>query len=236
MATIREWKSAALRDLQATGFSRRWLWELLRRLDLKVGSRVLVAGRRSLGLLRFLNKLGIESTGLDDSTPKYQRCDDAPPNVIQARPELIVPVEPHSVDAVIVSGLRVFERPLNESASLAAAANLLAAIRPGGHLVAVSAAETSLDASRDHTADCYENLLRRFGSQIELFHGRNLLRWASFLWSPNATPPTDWQVSFTLPAMALDRTGWLCRAESTTADNGEPCCGAWSGNLIRNVA
>lgn len=237
MSRFREIQSAALHDLQGTGFSRRWLWELIDRLDLTVGSRVLVAGRRSLGLMRFLSNLGIDAGGFDDTPRPYRESENETFFAGDiAESSRVESIEPHSLDAVIAGGLRAFERPLTDPSAIRTTAGLLAAIRPGGRLAIVSGAESSLDPTRDHHAGCFEAMLRLFGAQVESSEGRNLIRWAASLWSTGNSQPADWQVCFTLPPLALDRAAWVCRAEAASPRAATPCCTAWPNDELRTVA
>lgn len=224
MSTIRELRDEALLDLQGTGFSRRWLWELIRRLELTVGSRVLAVGRRTSGLARFLLNLGIDAEGRNESTDRSTLIPGA----------LELPARTY--DAVIVGGLRVYQRPLNDRDVLNVTAKLLSSIRPGGRLVVVSGADGSLDAPKDHQAECFADLLRRFGTQVDVNEGRNLLRWAASLWSSESAIPSEWQVCFSLPEIAIESETWLLRAGATDREFATPCCDAWPMQALKTVA
>ena len=224
MSTIRELRTEALLDLQGTGFSRRWLWELIRRLELTIGSRVLAVGQRTSGLARFLLNLGIDAEGRNESTGRSMLMPG----------EFEVPS--HTYDAVIVGGLRMYQRPLTDGDAFSVTAKLLSSIRPGGRFVIVSGTDGSLDAPKDHQAECYADLLRRFGMDVAVNEGRNLLRWAASLWKSESAIPSEWQVCLTLPAVAIESDAWRVRAEATDGDSPGPCCDAWPMPSLKTVA
>lgn len=216
-------KMHALHDLQQSGLPRHVVKQLVDRLGVGIGGRVLVAGRDCGRLARLLSGLGIDVAGIDDSGPPLRPSTTAGGDleIVAADPETAVPFPGRSFDAVIAGDLAAYRRSLHSPATLRTTANLLSTLRPGGKLAVVLAA----DGSALHRPQCFERHLQTFGDDVE-----TIRQTEGFLarWNPWRKEPGCRQTIFTAPAALRTRQTWLQLAAESTLHPSAMCCPAFA--------
>lgn len=217
------------RRLTQTGLPRRLVRHLVLSHEALVGTRVLDAGCGTGGLVHFFDQLGLNACGIDESPERVASASDAAPylDFRSARVDEMVPCPAHRFDLVLVRDLKVHEGSLFSLPALRATANLLASLRPGGHLVfVVRLGSVGLAEPAGHEVACYEQHLACFPGERETAGFPDgtavggALRWlpGHRLRSGHATVATR------IPAEPLMRADWLRLAERGTATHRTACC------------
>lgn len=217
------------RRLEQTGLPRRLLRHLILSHETLVGSQVLDAGCGSGELVRFLDRLGLEAFGLDESPEAVATARAAAPHLgfYEARIDETIPWAAQRFDLVLVRNLAVHGGSLFSLAALRATANLLACARPGGHLVFLARlAGDSHAGIAGHSESCYARHLACFpGERHTTGFPDGLVAAVALTWFLGGRLRSGYvTASLRVPAQPLARADWLRLAEHAAAAHGEPCC------------
>lgn len=204
------------------------LRQLLRSNDIGIGAKVLDVGCGGGEFVRYLRYLSIEGSGLCESADEAAQAGDAIPNADfhSARISQSVPLAEHQFDVVLVRKLKEYQAELFSPAALAATANLLACVRPGGRLlVLMKCMVAPADDGTGHGISCHVKQLSVFPGRCRVF-GRPIGR----QWNPLQRLLSNRQVeayltaSLQIPEDPILRAEWHRYAKQATAKNLGPCC------------
>lgn len=206
------WISAIRSDgdppLPDPGLPRRLLRYLFETGHVAIGSRVLDVGCGGGSLLRFLNELCLDATGLDESPQNIETARALAPelSLYCGRAQDPLPFAEHTFNLVLARDLSVYEGELFSYGALLSTARLLAAIRPGGHLLIVQQVPNPAPyAPSMHQDVCFLRHLQMFTKEANC--RRISTRWN---WIPWRRSTVEYQVaSVQVPVRARSLKEWL---------------------------
>lgn len=165
------------------GLPRRLLRRIFEGCPIGVGSRVLDVGCGSGELLRFLDQLCLDASGMDDSKENILAARSISPALTFAYGSASepLPFPEHHFNIVLARDLSVHNVDLLGRISLCATARLLAAVRPGGSLCLIRRKPHAVHAARshfrDHADECFRRHLDTFASDVQLSHIGDTWTW-----------------------------------------------------------
>lgn len=190
------------------GLPKRLLRHLFETGRVGIGCRVLDVGCGGGNLLRFLNQLCLDATGLDESPQNVETARALAPelDVYCGRAQDPLPFAEHTFNLVLVRDLAVYEGELFSFGALLSTARLLAAVRPGGHLLIVRQLQYSESMGPIlHQDDCYLQHLQVFTKAATCT--RISTRWNWIPWKRSAG---EYQVAgVQVPVRARSLKEWL---------------------------
>lgn len=130
-----------------------------------IGTRVLDVGCGSGEFTGYLNFLGIDAVGMDDSPETIRRARQVRPQLDfqYVRPSETLPWQPQSFDLAIVRWPHVYSGDLSLSLPLHVTANILSSVRPGGLLVLLDRVVSQPDVVESgHQLSCWVKHLSAF--------------------------------------------------------------------------
>jgi SAM-dependent methyltransferase len=205
------------------------LRQLIRDHEIGIGSKVLDVGCGVGDVVRYLRFLAIDASGLCHSADEAARASRAVPDgdFFWAAVSQGIPLAEHQFDAVLIRDLRENEGDLFSRAALAATANLLACVRPGGLLLArVRCSDESPDNGGGHTLACYAQQLSAFPGKCRVsgpstgcgkWHPLKRL----FAIRPDSAILT---ASLKIPEDPISRAEWHRLAAHASEKRSAPCC------------
>ncbi len=211
------------------GLPRKVLHHLIVKGDLAVGARILDVGCGRGELVQFLDQLGFDAAGIDDSRENIAVARHRVPSLDFRclRADEITAAGQHTLDLVLVRDFDAYRENLNSPAALKTTANLLSCVTPGGFLVfLVRSDSVSNSANCGHHIACYAKHLLEFPGHCEttgLSNGFDQPQtWRSLL----AGGPRSGFVTVTirLPREPVGRCNWLRLADQAAAAHRQPCC------------
>ena len=164
-------KRNAILDQQRTGLPRRILRLLIERMNVGIGSHLLVIGHDGREVTPFLRGLGMRVTNVESAADISPRSVDSPRSRFRS-------VDPtgnprhrfDEYDAVLVMQLDDFAGSVFTGPALQVTASLLDVLQPGGHLVVFQGSEPSLPSSVsrvEHSMQCFARLFRTFSRYVQ---------------------------------------------------------------------
>jgi SAM-dependent methyltransferase len=211
------------------GLPRRLLRHLFLPEKLGLGGRLLDIGCGAGELTQFCNLLGVETVGLDERADRVTAARRAAPQLdfFHVKLDQPLPVLDQTFDIVLVRDLAVHRLSLRSADALAATANLLATVRPGGQLVLLARADHDGGTTDDwHAPNC---LARHLGT----FPGSNrvvdLYDWpmpfAAITWMLGRHVRPGFRIAtLTTPREAISRRQWLDFATAAGQPATSTCC------------
>lgn len=157
MITYHSLRCESLRDRQQTQMTRAELRDLVERLDLHIGSRLLLAGEATHGLAPFFTGLGIDVSAIGESV--YIPASAESEATLSG-----MPFPAAMFDAVLTSDLSVYSQSLFHDDALQTTALLATLIRPGGKFAVLHAA----DSDSHHDDGCFKRHFQRFAAEVFL--------------------------------------------------------------------
>jgi len=162
------------------GLPRRLLRYLFETGHVGIGSRVLDVGCGGGSLLRYLNELCLDATGLDESPQNIETARALAPelSLFCGRAQDPLPFAENTFNLVLARDLSVYEGELFSYGALLSTARLLAAIRPGGHLLIVHQVQNGAPlGAMSHQDACFIRHLQTFSKDALCTRISTRLNW-----------------------------------------------------------
>jgi SAM-dependent methyltransferase len=201
------------------------LRHLLESQEIGIGSRVLEVGCGRGELVAFLDHLGIDVTGLDESTEDLTLAREAAPRVdLYCGPiESWLPFDDGRFDMVLIRQAAAYEGNLTSSKCLTGTANLLRYLRPGGALTFLRRSEYGVPG---HEVACYARHLSHFPGTCRVSHlPTSLTSWEACRWMLGLPMREAFQ---TITLQLPPGRGWINeldeRFHETSNSRGATCC------------
>lgn len=214
-----------------TGLPRRILRHLFVSRRIRAGSRVLDVGCGSGALSRFLDPFAVDVVGLDASVTQIAKARRKAPELEFHCVDLgnPLPIAGQQFDLVLARKVPAHAGNLMSQAALAATANLLSCLRPGGELLIISRLEpTADDRQGGHRRSCYARHLGSFPGSCRVLSlpdpwwNMNSLR-RLCLWQPRGSFST---AVLRIPEVPHTYAQWYSIAMSACQKSQSGCC-AW---------
>lgn len=209
---------------------RRVIRHLLSHYGIGVGTRILDVGCGTGGLVRYLEFLGADAVGFDESAQKIAEAR----KLTCARAEFFcgdsvyaVPFSEARFDVIIVRQQAVYDGDMFSLPSFRATGNLLASLRPHGYFVFLNRVEQdSVDRICGHQIACFARHLSYFPGSCRvnrLPDGlTNRSTWQRLI---RRQPRAAYQTaSIRIPLESQHRAEWRRLAEIAAACDSSVCC------------
>lgn len=215
--------------IPAPGLPRRLLRHLFLPQNLGVGGRLLDVGCGTGDLTQFCHLLGVESVGLDEHADRVSAARRAAPQLDFFHVDLDqpLPVLDQTFDIVLARDLAAHRRNMQSAETLAATANLLATVRPGGQLVLLARADHDGGSSDDwHASDCLARHLKSFpGSPCVVDLRDPLTPFAAVRWMLGRRTQPGFRIgTVTTPREPICRRQWMDFAAAAGQRVPGACC------------
>ncbi|MEO1997049.1 MAG: class I SAM-dependent methyltransferase [Planctomycetaceae bacterium] len=206
-----------------TGLPRQVLKHLFVAHRISIGGRFLDVGCGDSELMTFAQQLGLDADGLVcRAAQALNRSEPRHPDVHYVEScQHGVPIAEHSVDLILVRDLGLYRGALNQSPALDVTAQLLACVRPGGHLVLLL--PHGVDAADRHRDACFVRHLVAFPGSV----GMEILRESRWPWLRGSKSAEDSQFTITTlatPREPVSRAMWRKAARRAIAADHKDCC------------
>jgi SAM-dependent methyltransferase len=220
--------------LPEPGLPRRLLRYLFEAGHVGIGSRVLDVGCGGGSLLRFLNELCLDATGLDESPQNIETARALAPelDLYCGRAQDPLPFAEQTFNVVLARDLSVYEGELFSYGALLSTARLLAAIRPGGHLMIVHQVQNPAPMGATmHQDVCFVRHLQTFTKDATCTRISTLWNWI-----PWRRSTVEYQVATVqAPVRARGLKEWL-KIGRRVASEGLSCNCGTQPSALRRVA
>lgn len=200
------------------------------------GSRVLDVGCGHGELVHFLDDMGIEAVGLDESAENLTWAQNLEPRsdfqlvTAPAEHSLDHIVDDEPLDLIVVRHLTTYEGDLFSPASFQASAKLLQHLRPGGWLSFLVHRHTTHQRGADsHELACFARHLSFFPGTCHVSHFADCeLSTIAYDWLHLHRHHGEYLVaSLRIPQTHIDASEWHRWANQATFGRAENCC-SWS--------
>jgi SAM-dependent methyltransferase len=213
------------------GVPRRLLRHIFEGCLIGVGSRILDVGCGTGELMRFLDQLCLDVSGLDDSPENIQATKSACPTLtcLYGAASEPLPFPGHHFNLVLARDLSVHTGDLLGRTALSATARLLAAVRPGGALCLIRRQPHAVHAARshfrDHADECFRRHLDTFATDVRITHIGDTWNWMA-RFGPKSRYVMA-QVEVPLAPRSLNE--WLSIAQRGASRRTAACCNMAGG-------
>ena len=206
-----------------TGLPRRVLKHLFVAHRIPIGGRFLDVGCGAPPLIDFAHQLGLDAEGLVCGVdPALRAAAQRHPDVHHVDSlQHGVPVAQHSVDLILVRDLSLYQGSLNQSPALDITAQLLACVRPGGHLVLLL--PDAYHTEERHVDACFVRHLAVFPGSV----GLEVLQGSRWSWPFGRHAESNRQFSMSTlatPREPVSLASWRAAGHRAAAAGNVTCC------------
>lgn len=214
-------------QLSQTGLSRKVLRHLILSHEIRVGSEVLVVGCGEGSLVRFLNELGVKTTGYDESQPDIDQAYSNSPHLGFYSGELSERIDEleRQFDVIAVRRHSAYDHDLHSEEAYRTTGELLSCLKPSGHFCFVEDIGSDWPGL-NHGQDCFEQHLRALpdGNPVitRLLNSSYSSGVLTKILHPYQLQNEVIMASYQTPSKAISRSDWQTQAE-TAASAAQPC-------------
>ncbi len=214
---------------------RRVLRHVLLSHNIGVGARVLDLGCGRGGLVRYLNELGIDAIGLDESAEHIDAAEQTAPHLefqLGGTARQQFDANDRGFDMVLARDLAAYRTDLFAPEAFAVTANLLSCLRPSGCFVFLTLPDFGSHADFNrHSIGCFARHLSFFPGRCRVVESPPALPIdAAWKWlSGRTSNRTDRLASLRVPAQKYSAAQWDDLGAAAGSPVAESCCTGSNG-------